>query len=310
MSGTTKTQHVKNLTPTDDLSTYLFGYNITIGPPKITGVEEFSASPTTSVIMGTNKPIIETQTVDTVHYYSKNLKETSGTKTFGPGDLNSWDPSSTNDQITFTLNLPGPAPTILEIAYLFIPFSGTAATLYVNGQQVWPGPNNPSYTKAFIDASFLKAGDNELILATKQLVKSVTVSSIEVQAEYFWTSLLTGSIRQGGTFSKEIDITLGNSDTDSETNQFSETLGGSGSLKGIGLSLSAALSTSETHSVTISEQVTKKQTVTQSCPDNAKSVTFQMWQLCVKFTAGDKTLTLRPPSEIGGEIISRTYEET
>ena len=309
MSVTTKTEKSKNPTPTDDLVSHLFGYNITVGPPQITGVEEFSASPTTSVIMGTNKPsLIETQTVDPVHYYSDNLKESSGTKSASTGAGSVWNPATTNNQITFTLKLSGPIPTILEIDYLFMQLF--PADLYVNGQHVWPTPNITSYTKAFIDASFLKAGENELILATKQLVSSVTVSSIEVQAEYYWTSFLDGSLGPGGSSSKEVDLTIGNTDTTTETNQFSETLGCSGTLDGIGSSLTSALSTTETHSVTITEQATEKKTFKQTCPSDATSLTYQIWQLCVKFTVGDKTLTIRPPSEIGGQIISRTYKET
>jgi hypothetical protein len=310
MSVTTKTEKSKNPTPTDDLVSHLFGYNITVGPPQITGVEEFSASPTTSVIMGTNKPLlIETQTVDPVHYYSKNLEESSRTKSASTGAGSVWNPATTNNQITFTLTLSGPIPTILEIDYLTPPFLRTS-NLYVNGKHVWPGPNNYYVTKAFIDASFLKAGENELILATRELVSSVTVSSIEVQAEYYWTSFLDGSLGPGGSSSKEVDLMIGNTDTTTETNQFSETLGCSGTLDGIGSSLTSALSTTETHSVTITEQTTEKKTFKQSCPSDATSLTYQIWQLCVKFTVGDKTLTIRPPSGIGGQIISRTYKET
>eukprot|EP01093_Parvamoeba_rugata_P012050 TRINITY_DN3442_c0_g1_i4.p1 TRINITY_DN3442_c0_g1~~TRINITY_DN3442_c0_g1_i4.p1 ORF type:complete len:317 (-),score=26.40 TRINITY_DN3442_c0_g1_i4:413-1363(-) len=310
MSVTTGKEHSPNPTPTDDLVSHVFGYNITVGPPDITGVEEFSASPTNSVIMGTNKPLlIETQTVDPVHYYSENLKETSGTKTYSFGDITVWKPGTTNNQITFSLNLLGPVPTIFEIDYLTPPLGGTS-NLYVNGKHVWPGPNNYYGAKAFIDASFLKSGENELTLKTKELITSITVRSIEVQAEYFWTAFLEGSLGTGGSLSKEVDLTVGNTDTESETNQFSETLGCSGTLEGIGSSLTSALSTSETHSVTISEQATEKKTFTQNCPDGAKSLTFQTWQLCVKFTVGNKTLTIHPPSEVGGKTISRTYEET
>jgi len=308
---------IKYLSPEDDLTLPIYGYNATQGPPKITAEEVFQATPTNLYSLGDNtSAMINTQTVNPVHYYASNLKETSGCRTGKTYKGTAWFPNIDKDPgyITFDLNLPSQVAVLLEFNCVSWAMCGEVV-LEVNGTNVWSYNSPAKEYSVVVRPSLLQKGPNTLKFATRGFSEicfgliSLTASTIAVKAEYYWQSICQGVVQSGGSDSQTVSVSHGNNSTTSETKQFSESLGVSATLHDIGLSLSGSLSTTDSHSVTISEQVTISHKVDMSCPSDCSSVTFQIWQLCVKFTAGNDQLLVIPASENGGTYIQRSFNK-
>ncbi|WP_288350888.1 hypothetical protein [uncultured Thalassospira sp.] len=309
---------IKYLSPEDDLILPIYGYTATQGPPNITAEEDFQATPTNLYLLGDNtSAMIKRQTVNPVYYSAPNLRETSGCKTTRWDNRTAWFPNQDQkpNYITFDLNLPSQVAVLLEFNCTAenLAYGAIEVALEVNGVNVWSYKDNSQGNEfsVVVRPSLLQKGANTLKFTNRFPtifgLFSLTASTVAVKAEYYWQSICQGVLQSGGSESQTISTIHGNNSTTSETRQFSESLGVSATLHDIGLSLSGSLSTADSHSVTISEQVTVSRKVDMTCPSDCSSVTFQIWELCVKFTAGDYHLSVIPTSEHGGTYAQRSY---
>ena len=316
MTSNSQTPVAKYLSPQADTLINIYGYDVTVGPPEITAPEEFQASPSPMHHLADNSAaMIPNQSVDPIHYYAANLKETSDSPTKRINDQVAWvDP----DGVTFELNLPDVAPVQL----LMMHTGHSYVTLEVNGQIVWQKFVSPFFSNITIPAEQVKKGKNKLHFKASSFpyidfgITSLHVGTVEVRLDYYWQTILNALVVPGNSLNKSVGVKEGNTSTTSETTSMSISLGASGTLKSIGLSLSASLSTSKSHSITISKETEITHEVQQSCPADCSSVTYQEWVLCLSFTtitrmvfdSGKKSLTVTPSGE-NQYFIARTFEE-
>jgi len=140
-----------------------------------------------------------------------------------------------------------------------------------------------------------KAGESSLF------VRAIHVSSatVNILASYFWSTIGQGTIPAGDSMSFATAVTSGVTTTDTDTQTFAETvgvnLGASGSAEGFGTlsaQLNASFTATQSYStaIALTESTTDTTTITLTPPTGDTAMSYQIWQLCIQFTAGEASI--------------------
>lgn len=140
-----------------------------------------------------------------------------------------------------------------------------------------------------------KAGTSNLFVRAAH----VSSETVDIQASYFWTTIGQGNIASGDSMSFATAVTTGITTTDTETQTFAETvgvnLGASGSAEGFGtlsaqLNASFTATQSESIAIALTASTTDTTTITLTPPTGDTAMSYQIWQLCLQFTAGGASI--------------------
>lgn len=132
-------------------------------------------------------------------------------------------------------------------------------------------------------------------------IRAVHASSevVDIEASYYWTTIGQGSIASGDSMSFATAVASGVTTTDTETQTFAETvgvnLGASGSAEGFGTlsaQLNASFTATQSYStaIALTESTTNTTTITLTPPTGDTAMSYQIWQLCIQFTAGESSI--------------------
>ncbi|MCB1567178.1 MAG: hypothetical protein KDI78_16480 [Xanthomonadales bacterium] len=301
-----------------------FGFSITEPPPQMTAYEDYQPSPTTPVALGNSScQVIPSQTLilNTVPATSTfDDPGSPGTPIMSlVSDLDAyWNDNGDGSTslglladgwVKVNINLPAPTNFTLavEMAALETGNHSSEITVQVNGNDVLLDhlDNDGSFhwITMTVDGSQVTAGDNVIKIHAKDgkpkgfLVQAVRASSEEVPitAQYYWQVIGQSTVPPGSTETTTFQTSTGVTTTDSQTDTFAETIGvqvGADAIFDVLGGISAQLSTSftatqsYTHSIAVTETQTQSVAFALKPPTDEISVCYQVWQLCIEFTAG------------------------
>ncbi len=277
----------------------IWGWSIDQGPPPVPGDQKYAPGFTTPVQVDTcTTHVVPPQTLDLstgIITPTDNLNLTDA----------KWDGGQSAWHITSSfLVIKAPTPCAITLTFEAKAVSHSAhLTVSSFPAMLGPGPGWSTrlkiHTHSFqtytvvMPPTAWKEGFKSLFLTedndggSKVVVRSISASTeqVDIQASYFWRCVFQGHVNPGATASRGISVTNGVSTTDTETNSFATTIGAevSAGLEGIGAKLSSSFTYQHgsSHSITVSKQTTTTDTFSVTAHEEA--ITFQFWQLCMRF---------------------------
>jgi hypothetical protein len=319
----------------EDFSCTVYGWKLNTPPPSIAASGNFQSTPTVpEQIQKANFQILPRQTINISNPNAQNISLTNSTA--WSENTNFWvlggaEPisgESAYGALTFNLNMIIPADVTFEmtVAAVNVPGKGPVSSgfqILVNGTQLvlQQSENDHWHILKFgIPGQNLNQGPNTIEIRGEYeqglWVKSITVFTTEAKltANYFWQQICASEVYPGDTYRHSVQYEQGNVSSIATTNTFAESLGITikiGGIEKLLLGLSVQLSASftatqsTTHTISISSSTTKTTQVTISCPSGSKSNTFQVWQLCLQYEAGGKSMV----QALGANLAPIIYKQ-
>lgn len=324
----------------EPFSVSVFGFAIDQPPPPMTTFEVFPASPTSPVALATsttNAVPPQTIVLDSNHAVAAfddpltpGLVQLSLQSLDGAGfDSGHIDVGNGGEvKLTLTLDAPVNVTFGVELAAVTYGAHDTELTIEANGTHVvsrqHDNDQNWHWLTFTIPAALLVAGQNTLkIYATESKygfwvqAASVSSESVPVTAYYFWQTVAQGSVTPSGINEVQVAVTSGTSNTTTEIETFSETVGGkvgagavADLLGGIsaGLSFSFTHTSTTQHSITVSQSTTTTTTVGVAKPASPVSVAYQVWQIGLTFAVDGGASITQALSEAQAPLIMREID--
>jgi hypothetical protein len=302
---------------------HVYGWKITQGPPWPTSINESPPAPSAPVALG--KTSNQTVPLQSLNLRERppppcaNLKVVAPNDAYDSGQRGYRALNMSRSPIPYPLvALKLPAPTSVRVTIMAKAVSHSSdVEMTVNLTKKKPAnARQRVHMHEFrpnvfvLTPDLLKEGENHLFFwnvgdGPTIVINEITAESdkIEIDGSYHWDKI-TGSLAYPGEpYSQENSIAWGVSQSKSQTLSFTEAVGaevGAG-LEGLSAKLNASFSATESVNSTIefTESRTVQKILTIKCPEGAKAILGEWWQLVFEFkTSNGKTLTQRVPTSV------------
>ena len=316
------------LTDNEPVSIPVYGWTISTPPPRIKGPNQYRSSPSEPQQRTTAATKLFTaQTISAVAPSTSELSIYGTAPDVRAANGATFWRLKENDVLAINVGLSVPLDLVVEVEMAgVIPEGSTEPRSQYSaawaGNQVnnivpeWKIVTNPNWhtVSLNIPAGDCAASGNVFSIQSSDIcglwVKSITVKPVveSVTASFFWNCISENHLTQGMSQDKEISYTSGLTNSNTETREFSLAMGVTGELKALGANLTATFSNTQSHTISLDNSTTVSTTIEMACPANAKSRTFQIWQLNMRFHARQYTI-VQALSHGKAPLYTRIFDE-